>query len=330
MSSLSLTIACRGYDRVSALMDGRVTVEGCTVNFLPMGPEEVFFRAFRHQEFDVCELSLSTYIITLTRQNSDYIAVPIFPSRMFRHSGIYIYNDAGITKPEDLVGRTVGVPEYQVTAAVWIRGMLQDEYGVEPKTIHWRTGGLEEPGRYEKVSLDLPEEIEVEPINERKILSRMLLDGELDALVTPRIPSCFQLNKPGVSRLFSDYRSTERAYFEKTGLFPIMHTIGIRRRLLDEYPWLASSIYKAFTEAKHLAMSELTDTTSLLATLPWLTAELDDTRALMGDDYWPYGVDKNYLTIETLLRYSHEQGLSPHQLAVEDLFAESTLDSTKV
>ncbi len=216
-----------------------------------------------------------------------------------------------------------------MTAAVWIRGMLQDEYGVDPKTIHWRTGGLEEPGRYEKVSLDLPEEIEVEPINKRKILSRMLLDGEIDALVTPRIPSCFQLSKPGVSRLFSDYRSVERAYFEKTGLFPIMHTIGIRRRLLDEYPWLASSIYKAFTEAKHLAMSELADTSSLLVTLPWFTAELDDTRALMGDDYWPYGVDKNYLTIETLLRYSHEQGLSPHQLAVEDLFAESTLDSAK-
>ena len=329
MSSLSLTIACRGYDRVSALMDGRVSVEGCTVNFLSMGPEEVFFRAFRHQEFDVCELSLSRYIITLTRQNTDYIAVPIFPSRMFRHSGIYIYNDTGITKPEDLMGRTVGVPEYQMTAAVWIRGMLQDEYGVDPKTIHWRTGGLEEPGRYEKVSLDLPEEIDVEPINERNILSRMLLDGEIDALVTPRIPSCFQLSKPSVSRLFPDYRSVERAYFEKTGLFPIMHTIGIRRRLLDEYPWLASSIYKAFTEAKHLAMSELADTSSLLVTLPWFTAELDDTRALMGDDYWPYGVDKNYLTIETLLRYSHEQGLSPHQLAVEDLFAESTLDSAK-
>ena len=330
MNSLSLTIACRGYDRVSPLMDGRVSVEGCIVNFLPMGPEEVFFRAFRHEEFDVCELSLSTYIMTLARKSSDYIAVPIFPSRMFRHSGIYIHNDSGITKPEDLVGRTVGVPEYQVTAAVWIRGMLQDEYNVEPKTIHWRTGGLEESGRFEKVSLDLPEEIEIEPIHERKTLSRMLLDSEIDALVTPRVPSCFQLGKPGVSRLFSDYRSAERAYFKKTGLFPIMHTIGIRRRLLDKYPWLASSIYKAFVEAKDLAMSELADITSLLSTLPWLPAELDDTRALMGDDYWPYGVDKNYLTIETLLRYSHEQGLSPYQLAVEDLFAESTLDSTKV
>ncbi|HEX5065984.1 MAG TPA: PhnD/SsuA/transferrin family substrate-binding protein, partial [Myxococcota bacterium] len=300
MSELALSVACQGYDRVRALFDGRVRIEGCRANFLPLGPEEAFFRAFRHGEFDVSELSFSSYLMTLDRGDPEYVALPVFPSRMFRHSAIYVRSDRGITAPKDLKGRTVGVPEYQVTAAVWVRGMLQDEYGVQPSELRWRSGGLEEPGREEKLPLALPASIELQPIPAGKTLSRMLEEGEIDALVAPRAPSCFARGAAGVARLFPDFRAVEQAYFAKTGLFPIMHVIGIRRRLCDAHPWLAASVAKAFAEAKAFALRELSDVTALAASLPWLPAEVEDTRRRMGADWWPYGVDANRRTLETL------------------------------
>jgi len=327
---LPISLACRGYDRVRALADGRVGVEGCELTLLPLGPEEVFFRAFSRAEFDVSELSLSTYLMTLGRDDPPYVALPVFVSRMFRHSAIYVRTDRGISEPADLKGRAVGVPEYQVTAAVWVRGMLQDEYGVAPSDLRWRTGGLEEPGRREKLALALPPGIEVRPVASDRTLSRMLAEGEIDALVAPRVPSCFARGAPGVGRLFADHRSVERAYYRKTGFFPIMHVIGIRRALLERHPWLARSVYKAFAEAKRVATAELADLTALQATLPFLAAELEDTRALMGEDYWPYGVEANRPALEALVRYSFEQGLSPRRLAVEELFAPATLEGFRV
>lgn len=328
--SLPLSVACQGYDRVRALMDGRVGIEGCEVCFLRLGPEELFFRAFGHAEFDVCELSLSSYVMTLARGEAAYVAVPVFPSRMFRHSAIYVRSDRGIRAPEDLKGRLVGVPEYQVTAAVWVRGMLQDEYGVAPGDIRWRTGGLEEAGRREKLPLALPARIEIAPVAEGKTLAGMLASGELDAVVSPRVPSCFVRGEPGVVRLFPDYRRAEQLYFAKTRHFPIMHVLGIRRTLLERNAWLAASVTKAFSQAKQIAMAELADGTALAATLPWLAAELESSRALMGDDYWPYGLEANRRTLEALLRYEFEQGLTPRQVGIDELFAPSSRERFKV
>ena len=330
MSELALTLACKGYDRVRALADGRVRVEGCRLDVLVLEPEETFFRAFRHREFDVSELSFSSYLMTQDRGDAEYVALPVFLSRMFRHSAIYVRADRGIAEPKDLRGREVGVPEYQVTAAVWVRGLLQDEYSVAPADLRWRSGGLEQPGREEKLPLSLPPGVDLHPIAREKTLSGMLADGEIDALVAPRAPSCFARGDARVARLFPDFRSVEQAYFEKTRLFPIMHVLGVRRRLVDEHPWLAASLCKAFAQAKDLALAELRDVTALAAALPWLPAEVEDTRRRMGEDWWPYGVDANRRTLETLCRYAHEQGITRRRLAVEELFAASTLERTRI
>jgi 4,5-dihydroxyphthalate decarboxylase len=330
MNELTLSVACRAYDRVRALFDGRVRIEGCRPTFLALGPEEAFFRAFRHAEFDVSELSFSSYLMTLDRGDPEYVAMPVFLSRMFRHSAIYVRSDRGIAQPKDLKGRTVGVPEYQVTAAVWVRGLLQDEYGVLPSELRWRSGGLEQPGREEKIPLALPAAIELLPVPREKTLSRMLAAGELDALVAPRAPSCFTGREPHVARLFPEFRRVEQEYFAKTGLFPIMHVLGLRRSLAQQHPWLAASLVKAFAQAKELALGELGDVTALAASLPWLPAEVEETRARMGADWWPYGVDANRHALETLTRYAHEQGVTRRRLAPEELFAASTLERTRI
>lgn len=330
MSLLPLTVACWDYDRTRALMDGRVAVEGCDIRYLPLSPEEVFFRAFRHGEFDVSELSFSSYIMATARGDCPYVAIPAFVSRAFRHSGIYIRTDRGIDKPDDLKGRVVGVPEYQVTAAVWIRGMLEDEYGVAPSDVDWRSGGVEEPGRHEKLAIDLPAGVRVEPIPADRTLGAMLEAGEIDALVAPRAPSCFVRGAPNVGRLFPDFRSVERSYFEKTRIFPIMHVVGIRKSLAEAHPWLGASLMKAFEASKALAMPQLLEVTALKLTLPWVARETEDTIALMGEDYWPYGVEANRTTLDAFLRHHHEQGLSPRRMTPEDLFLPSTLERTKV
>ena len=290
MARLPLTIACWDYDRTRALMDGRVRVEGCDVTTLALSPEEAFFRAFRHHEFDVSELSFSTYMMSRAKGTCPYIAIPAFVSRAFRHSAIYIRTDRGIRAPADLKGRVVGVPEYQVTAALWVRGMLKDEYGVEAGDLDWRTGGVEEPGRHEKVELSLPANVRVTPVAAGKTLGAMLAAGEIDALVAPRAPSCFVRGVTNVGRLFADSRAAETAYWTKTRIFPIMHVVGVRESLVAAHPWLPASVFKAFVQAKALAIPDLFEVAALKYTLPWIAAEAETTRALMGEDFWPYGV----------------------------------------
>lgn len=330
MAKLPLTIACWDYDRTRALMDGRIAVEGCDATYLALAPEEVFFRAFRHHEFDVTELSFSTYMMLRARGACPYIAIPAFVSRAFRHSAIYVRTDRGIAAPADLKGRVVGVPEYQVTAALWVRGMLKDEYGLDPVDLDWRTGGVEDSGRHEKVELSLPKGVRVKPIADGMTLGGMLEAGEIDALIAPRAPSCFVRRVPGVGRLFADFRAVEKAYWAKTRIFPIMHVVGIRESLVQKNPWLPSSVFKAFAQAKGLAMPELFEVAALKYLLPWVTAEAEETRALMGDDFWPYGVDANRPTLDAITRYSHEQGLTPRPLSIEELFAASTRERYKV
>ena len=330
VTDLPLTIACWDYDRIRALMDGRVRIEGCDPRFLTLSPEEVFFRAFRHAEFDVSELSFSTYLMASARGDCPYIAIPVFVSRSFRHSGIYIRTDRGIERPADLKGRLVGVPEYQVTAAVWIRGILQDEYGLKPSDVTWRSGGIEQPGRHEKVPIKLPADVKIEAIGEGKTLSGMLEAGEIEALVTPRAPSCFARGAPNVGRLFPDFRSEERAYFEKTGIFPMMHVIGIRKELAAAHPWLGASLMKAFQAAKHEAYAAMREVAALKVTLPWLTQELQETVALMGEDFWPYGIEANRPSLDAFLRHHHEQGLSPKPPVPEEIFLPSAMEAAKV
>lgn len=330
MVDVPITIACGNYDRTQAIKDGVVKVEGCATTYLPLYPEEIFFRAFRYQEFDVSELSFSSYIRTVANGTSAYIGIPAFVSRIFRHSGIYVRRDAGIRTPADLRGKRIGLPEYQITAVVWMRGMMQHEYGVLPTEIHWRSGGQEEPGRHERTPLKPIKGIDLQPIGDDQTLVGMLANGELDALFTARAPSSFLRGEPHIARLFSNTREAETAYFKKTGLFPIMHLIGIRKTLVEQYPWLATSVYKAFCDAKAIAMENLRDVNALLVTLPFLEAETRETMAAMGEDFWKYGVHENMREIEALTQYAHEQGLVDRKVGVEELFARSTFEVSKV
>jgi 4,5-dihydroxyphthalate decarboxylase len=330
MVEVPITIACGNYDRTSAIRDGRVKVEGCAVTYLPLYPEEIFFRAFRYQEFDVSEISFSSFIRTIAAGTSEYVGIPAFVSRIFRHSGIYIRTDAGIRTPADLKGKRVGLPEYQITAVVWMRGLMQHEYGVAPADIHWRQGGQEEAGRHERTPLKPIPGIDLQPIADDQTLVGMLRAGELDALFTARAPSSFLNGEPHIARLFPDTRAAEMAYYKKTRMFPIMHLVGIRKRLVEQYPWLATSVYKAFCEAKALAMVDLRDVNALMVTLPWLEAEANETAAVMGQDFWKYGIAENTREIEALLQYSHEQGLTARKAKVQELFAPSTFEISKI
>jgi 4,5-dihydroxyphthalate decarboxylase len=330
MSRLPLTLACWDYDRTSALLAGRIQPDGIDLNYLNLPVEETFFRMMRHREFDVAEMSLSSYVVSLFTPDPPFIAIPVFPSRAFRHSGIYVNTAAGIRDAKDLVGRKVGTPEYQLTAIVWIRGILADDYGVPVNSVTYYTGGEEEPGRPEKQRLDLPADIRVERIGPQQTLSSMLAAGEIDALYAPRMPSSFRNNSGTVARLFPDFVAVEREYFRRTAVFPIMHTVVIRREVYETHRWVAQSLYKAFVSAQRETYDGLRETAALKAMLPWLTAHVEETRREMGEDYWPYGFDKNRRTLETFLRYSYEQGLSRRVLQPEQLFASETLESFKI
>jgi 4,5-dihydroxyphthalate decarboxylase len=251
-------------------------------------------------------------------------------SRLFRHSGIYVRTDRGIKRPQDLKGKTLGLPEYQITANVWIRGILNDEYVVNVRDVRWRSGGLEDAGREERTPLKLPAEIDLKPIPKDKTLSGMLEAGELDGMIGARAPSCFLRGAPNVARLFPDFRAVEQDYFRRTRIFPVMHVIGIRRSLAQEHPWLAVNLMKAFIQAKALCWYELGQIGHLFTSLPWGVAEFAATRALMGEDYWSYGVEANRHVLDAFTRYHHEQGLSARKVSVEELFAAPTLELSKI
>ena len=329
MSKLRLTLACWNYDRTRALLEGRVQPEGIELNYLSMPVEETFFRMLRYQEFDVAELSLSSYTVSLFKEKKNFIAIPVFPSRFFRHSCVYVNAKSGIEEPKDLVGKKIGNPEYQMTAPVWIRGILQDEYGVPVDSQTYYQGGEEEPvHRPEKLKLDLPPNIKAVPIGSGKTLAGMLREGEIDALYTARMPSSYVAGKvEPVRRLFENYMDVEQAYFRKTGIFPIMHTVAIRRDVYERHPWVAMNLYKAFVQAQRECYEDLYVTAALKVSLPWLTKHVEDARALMGDDFWKYGFHENRKVLDTFLRYHHEQGLSKKRLQPEDLFAPETLES---
>ena len=328
--NLPLTLACWSYDRTRALADGRVRPDGIELTCLDLPVEETFFRMLRYREFDAAELSLSSYVVSRFADDPAFIAIPVFPSRFFRHSCIYVNAGAGIASPRDLPGRTVGTPEYQMTAGVWIRGILADEFGVPVDSINYVTGGLEQPGRGEKLTLDLPPGIRVSRAPADQTLSSMLASGAIDALYTAREPSSFRAGGGRVRRLFEDFAAVERDYFDRTRIFPIMHVIAIRRDIYERQRWIAASLFKAFAAAQRIAYDDLAQTAALKTMLPWLVAHLDDTRRRMGDDFWPYGLEPNRHVLDVFLRYSHEQGLSRRRLSPEDLFAPETLATFRI
>jgi 4,5-dihydroxyphthalate decarboxylase len=327
---IRLTLACWDYDRTRALMDGSVTPDGIELVYLNQPVEETFFRMMRYREYDASEMSLSSYVASLQNENPPFVAIPAFPSRFFRHSCIFISAKSGIRKPEDLKGKRIGVPEYQMTAPVWIRGILSDDYGVKVTDCEHFSGGEEEPGRDEKLKINVPSHIRLKAIPGDKTLSRMLADGELDALVTARAPSTFHTEPGNVKRLFPNYVELEKDYYRRTRIFPTMHTVVVRRDVYAKNPWIAQSLYKAFTEAKARAYALYNQTAALPAMVPWLVAELEEARREMGEDWWPYGLEPNRKALETFLRYHHEQGLSKRLFKPAELFARETLSVYKL
>jgi 4,5-dihydroxyphthalate decarboxylase len=323
--ALRLSLACSECDRTQGLRDGSAPVEGVSLTCIGLPVEEVFHRMVRFAEFDAAELSLSSYVLSL-QMGAPFIAVPVFPSRMFRHSGIYVNSRSGISKPTDLIGRTVGLAEYQLTANVWIRGILQEHYDVPVSSVTYLTGGLHAPGRVEKLPLTLPGEIRIRPIGADQTLAQMLVSGEIDALYTPRTPAPFAQGRPEVRRLFPDPAREEERYFARTGVFPIMHTVVLRRPLYQEHRWLARALFKAFEQARRQAMAGIEETATLKYMVPWLAEEVARSRRLLGDDYWPYGAAPNQLCLETFLRYSFEQGLAERLLSPAEIFAPETLE----
>jgi 4,5-dihydroxyphthalate decarboxylase len=312
---------------VRPILDGTVVPDGIELINLNMPVEETFFRMLRHHEFDVAEMSLSSYVMSCFAEERPFVAIPVFPSRFFRHSSIYVNAASGIREPKDLIGRRVGSPEYQMTAPVWIRGILSDEYGVRPDSVRHFTGGAEQPNRPEKLPLNLPDNFSVTKLERVQTLSAMLRDGEIDAMFTARKPSTYVGPDGGVRRLFENFVEVERDYYRRTAIFPIMHTVVIRREVYEANRWIAMSMYKAFREAQQIAYRDLMETAALKIMLPWLASHVEDARREMGDDYWSYGFHENRKTLETFLRYSFEQGLSSRQLCPEDLFVPETMES---
>ena len=328
MAKLQLSVAIGDYDRVRPLIDGAVAIDGVDPTFMTLVPEEIFFRAFRHAEFDICELSMSSFTVKTAQGDNPYVGVPAFLSRAFRHTSIYVRTDR-VRAPADLKGRKIGVPEYQLTANVWARAILEDDHGVKPADVTWVRGGIETPGRPEKISIDLPKEIKIESAPDGSTISQLLERGDIDGFMAPR-PPFIPGGNPHVGWLFADPTAAARDYYRRTRIFPIMHMVGVRRTIAERHPWLPAAVLKAFTQAKAVALAKLSDTSATKVTLPFVEEQLTAVRALMGEDFWSYGVAPNRHAIETFLRHHHGQGLSPRRLAVEELFHPSTLEAHKV
>ncbi len=328
MAPLPLTFACGDYDRTRALAEGTIRPDGVDLTYLRLPVEETFFRMLRHREFDVAEMSLSSYVVSLREDPSPFVALPVYTSRMFRHGSLYVNAASGIENPADLRGKVVGTPEYQLTACVWVRGILQEQHGVPFDSVTYVTGGQESLGRVEKARLDLPESVRIRPAPADRTLSRMLADGEIDALMTPRVPSPFAAGDPRVRRMWPDVVAAEKEYWAATGVFPVMHVVVIRRDVYERHRWVAQSLTKALTAARDAAYASLYDTSALRFMLPWLTPQLEEARDLLGHDFWSYGLrGADRTVLETFLRHHHDQGLSSRPRTPEELFAPESLES---
>jgi 4,5-dihydroxyphthalate decarboxylase len=328
MAKLNLSLAIGPYDRTRALIDGSVQIDGVNAYGMTLAPEEIFFRAFRHAEFDICELSLSSFTVKTAQGDCAYVGVPAFVSRAFRHTAIYVRTDR-IKKPEDLKGKKVGLPEYQLTANVWARALLEDDHGVKPSDIEWVRGGIEHAGRPEKIAIKLPADVKLTDAPAGKSISALLAEGAIDGFIAPRPPAVAK-DTPNIGWLFADPVAAAKDYYKRTGIFPIMHLVGVRRELAEAHPWLPGAVLKAFEQAKAAALVQLSDTSATKVTLPFVEERLAEARALLGEDFWSYGVAPNRKTLETFLRHHHAQGLSSRLVTADELFHPGTLEAFKL
>jgi len=314
MAKLNLSVAVGDYDRTRALIDGTVQIDGVDPVYMTLVPEEIFFRAFRAAEFDICELSMSSYTVKTAQGNCPYIAVPAFVSRAFRHTSIYVRTDR-VKWPEDLKGRKVGVPEYQLTANVWARAFLEDDYGVK---------------RPEKITVTLPTGVRLDNAPEGATISGLLEAGEIDGFMAPRPPTLIEKGHPHIGWLFPDPTAVAKDYFRRTKMFPIMHVVGIRRELAERHPWLPGAVLKAFEQSKEVGLQKLSDTSATKVTLPFVEERLKEARDFMGHDFWSYGVEPNRKVLDYFLGQHHAEGLSSRRLSVDELFHPATYETFKL
>jgi 4,5-dihydroxyphthalate decarboxylase len=329
MAKLNLSIAVGDYDRNRPLIDGAVRIDGVDPVFMTLSPEEIFFRAFRSTDFDICELSLSSYTVKTALGQCPYVGIPAFVSKAFRHTSIYVRTDR-IKEPADLKGKKVGVPEYQLTANVWARAILFEDFAVSPADVHWIRGGIEEPGRPEKIAVRLPPGVRLDDAPEGVTISGLLERGEIDGFIAPRPPSFIERGHPNVGWLFRDPVAAAKEWYRRTSIFPIMHLIGIRRTLAEAHPWLPGAAFKAFEQSKTAALAALSDTSATKVTLPFVEETLKSVRELMGRDFWSYGVEPNRKALEFFLRHHHAQGLSSRLMTVEEMFHHSVYETFKL
>jgi 4,5-dihydroxyphthalate decarboxylase len=321
MSNLKLTLACWDYDRTRPLMDGRVKPEGIDLDIRILRPRQAFQRMLDDKEFQVSELSLASYTALKGRGACPFVAVPVALSKIFRHSCIYVRSDGGIKTPADLKGKRVGTSQWSSTGLVFMRGMLQHDFGVTAQDMHWFMGGLNTFVEPPLIPLDLPGDIRLDFLSGGQTLEKMFAAGELDVLLSLYIPNLFLEGSPSIVRLFPNYREVEQDYYRRTHIFPIMHTVALREDVYREHPWAAKSIYQAFVAARDIAVDGLYDTDALRVALPWLIDHVEETWRVFGKDFWAYGLEPNRATFAAIGRYVHEQGLSPRVVSADALFA---------
>ena len=318
MANRTITIGCREYDHIRALVNGQIQVDGVDLKFVHLSPpSQIFLRMLRDEAYDVAEMSLSNYMIALGKDDRRFVAIPVFPSRVFRHSYVWINTRSGIERPEDLKGKKVGIADYSMTALLFTRGFLQHEYGVAPQDIHWFRR------RSEHVPIEIPAGIRIDSIDKDHTLDGLIEEGELDAVAVTQPPRPFLKGSPRVRRLFPDSRAVEADYYRKTKIFPIMHMVVIRRAIYEQEPSIAARLTEGFESAKRLAFEAYEEG---LSAMPWSNLDLEYARQLLGDDISPYGVSKNLPTLEAAARYSHEQGLTRRRFPIAELFAKETVE----
>ena len=329
MRKVHLTLAVSDYDHVRDLTSGEVEAEGIELTRLNLPVEEIFYRFVRFREWDVSELSLAKYVALRSQDDPSLAAIPVFPSRVFRHSAIYIRPNGRVSRPEDLSGKRVGIPEWSQTATIYVRGFLMHQYGIHLQDVEWYQAGVNQPGREEKVALKLPDGVRMTRVMDRT-LDGMLRAGQLDAVITAHAPESFKQGHPDIVRLFPDAIRVEEAYWRETGIFPIMHTVAVRRDVLSRHPWIAMNLFKAFEEAKRRSLARALEITASRFPIPWGVEYATRSRELFGEDFWPYGIEPNRTTLEAFLRFAYEQGGCSRPVTCEELFVEEVRSSFKI
>lgn len=322
MADIHLTMAIYDYDHVRDLGTGRVKPEGIELTVINHDVEEIFHRMMFGMEFDVSEISLGMSTSRFSLGDAPFVYLPVFPSRVFRLSSIYVRADGPIKQPSDLKGKRIGVPEWGQTAGIYTRGWMVHQAGVKLSEVEWYQSGINDPGRQEAATLDLPEGVNLTVVTDRS-LTQMMFDGDLDAAFSARAPRAFLNGDPRIVRLFPDYRKAEEAYFEETGIFPIMHTVALRRDVFEKDRWVAMNLLTAFEEAKRRSVERINNVTASQIAVPWLNHDAPlVNRSVFGDDWWPYGIEPNRTTLEAFLQYGYEQGTIHKKLKLEDLYPE--------